>query len=171
MGRRFFIFLLFVTLVFGASYASALINRLMGPWTAVAIEQDGSTTRMQFDPNLPRPDWVQVYPGAVVAQTSMVTSNRFPSGLGTLDITTRASFEEVKRFYTDRLESSGFEVTDEGIGPLNPATAVYLGVAGTLSARRAATDDKVVIQIRTPDGLLLSRQVQLHWHKIREGER
>ena len=32
---------------------------------------------------------------------------------------------------------------------LNPATASLLGIAGTLSAKRAATDDLITIQIRT----------------------
>jgi hypothetical protein len=74
----------------------------------------------------------------------------------------------VKRFYTDRLTATGFEVTDLGIAPLNPPTAAYLGIAGTLSARRAATDDAIDIRIRTPDGLIPSRLLQIHWRKISE---
>ena len=53
-------FLLAVTLVFGASHASAIIYALMGPWSAVGIEQDGSQTHMAFGQNLPRPEWVPV---------------------------------------------------------------------------------------------------------------
>src|SRR5262245_55648071 len=33
-----------------------IINWLIGPWSAVAIEADGSTTLMQFGPHLPRPE-------------------------------------------------------------------------------------------------------------------
>ena len=36
-------FLVVVTLVFGASYASAILFSFMGPFSAVGIEQDGST--------------------------------------------------------------------------------------------------------------------------------
>jgi hypothetical protein len=51
---------------------------------------------------------------------------------------------------------------------LNPLTAAYLGIAGSLSGRRVATDDQIEIVIRTPDGLIPSRALQLHWRKISE---
>jgi hypothetical protein len=52
---------------------------------------------------------------------------------------------------------------------LNPAAAALLGIAGSFSARRAATDDLVTIQVRTADGLVLpSRLLQIHWMKISE---
>jgi hypothetical protein len=166
--RRFVGLLVIIALIFGASYASAIINWVIGPWSVVAIEQDGSATQMQFGAHLPRPEWVPVYPGATVVQASKVTPLRAPSGFHSLELATRASLDEVKRFYTDRLTASGFEVTDLGIAPLNPLTAAYLGIAGTLAARRAATDDAIDIQIRTPDGLLPSRLLQIHWRKISE---
>ena len=166
--RRLFGLLVVVALLYGASYAGALINWLIGPWSAVAIEHDGSATPMQFGPHLPRPEWVPVYPGATVVQASKVWPARAPSGFHALELATRASLDEVKRFYADRLTASGFEVTDLGIAPLNPLTAAHLGIAGTLSARRAATDDAIDIQIRTPDGLIPSRLLQIHWRKISE---
>ena len=44
-----------------------------------------------------------------------------------------------------------------------------LGIAGSLSAKRATTDDLLTIQIRTADGLVLpSRLLQIHWMKISE---
>jgi hypothetical protein len=46
-------FLLVVTLVFAAPYASAILYSFMGPWTAVGIEHDGSATHMTFGTNLP----------------------------------------------------------------------------------------------------------------------
>lgn len=168
MGRRFLALLIIVVLVFGTAQASALLNWIMGPWSAVGIEQDGSATHMSFGQNLSRPEWVQVYPGATVVQTSMLTSARIPSGFGSLQIATRAAFHDVRSFYLDTLGAAGFEVRDRGIAPLNPATAAYLGIAGTLSGRRAATDDLVEVEIRTPDGLLRSRLVELHWRKISE---
>ena len=166
--RRLFGLLAVVALLYGASHAGALISGLIGPWSAVAIEHDGSATQMQFGPHLPRPEWVPVYPGATVVQASKVWPARAPSGFHALELATRASLEEVKRFYADRLTTAGFEVTDLGIAPLNPLTAAHLGIAGTLSARRAATDDAIDIRIRTPDGLIPSRLLQIHWRKISE---
>ena len=167
---RFLLPLLFVVaLVFGVSHASAIIFALMGPWSAVGIEHDGSQTHMVFGQNLPRPEWVPFYPGASVVTGSRLTSVRQPSGFHSLEISTRASLDEVKRFYTERLTRKGFAVEDLGLMSLNPATASLLGIAGTLSAKRAATDDLITIQIRTADGLILpSRLLQIHWMKISE---
>jgi hypothetical protein len=101
-------------------------------------------------------------------QASKVTPLRAPSGFHSLELATRASLDEVKRFYTDRLTASGFAVVDNGRGPLNPLTAAYLGIAGSLSGRRVATDDQIEIMIRTPDGLVPSRALELRWRKISE---
>jgi|SRR3954447_6471993 hypothetical protein len=168
MRGLFLGFLLAVTLIFGASHASAIIYALMGPWSAVGIEQDGSQTHMAFGQNLPRPEWVPVYPGASVVQASKLTSARAPSGFHSLELSTRASLQEVKRFYTAELTAGGFAVDDLGIAPLNPATAALLGMDGTLDGKRMATDDHITIQIRTPEGLIPSRLLQIHWQKISE---
>jgi hypothetical protein len=168
MRHWLFPLVLVATLVFGASYAAAIITRVMGPWTATAVEQDGSLTHMQFGPGLTRPEWVPVYPGAWVAQASRSVSVKAPSGFHSLELGTRASLEEVKRFYTAALTAAGFEVADLGLMSLNPLTAEYLGIAGALTATRAATDDRIDIQIRTPDGLIPSRLLQIHWRKISE---
>ena len=161
-------FLLIVTLVFGASHASAILYAVMGPWSAVGIEQDGSQTHMAFGQNLARPEWVPVYPGASIVQASKVTAARSPSGFHSLELSTRASLDAVKRFYTDALSAKGFAVDDLGIAPLNPATAAFLGIAGTLSAKRESTDDMITVQIRDPDGLFPSRLLQIHWYRISE---
>jgi hypothetical protein len=168
MGRLFFGVLLAVALVFGATQASALLFWIMGPWTAVGIEHDGSATQMAFGQNLPRPAWVPVYPGATIVQSSFLTSAQMPSGFGTLQLGTRGGLDDVRRFYLDRLAAEGFGVTDRGIAPLNPATAAFLGIAGSLAASRPDTDDQVDVMIRTPDGLLPSRLVEIHWRKISE---
>jgi hypothetical protein len=164
--RRFIPLLILLGLVFGASYASALINRMMGPWSATAVEHDGSLTHMQFGADLPRPEWVPFYPGAWVVGGSRLTSERHPAGFHSLDLGTRASLDEVKRFYAEQLTGAGFEVSDLGLMGLNPMTAAYLGIDGTLSAKRPSTDDAIQVQIRTPDGLIQSRLLQIHWHKI-----
>src|SRR5215216_4495762 len=123
MRGLLFGFLLVVALVFGASHASAILYAFMGPFTAVGFEHDGSQTHFAFGQNLPRPEWVPVYPGASVVQAATLTSARAPSGFHLLDLSTRASLEQVKRFYTDELTAAGFAVDDLGIAPLNPATA------------------------------------------------
>ncbi len=68
--RRFIPLLILFALIFGASYASALIYRIIGPWSSTAIQQDGSLTHMQFGVDLPRPEWVPFYPGAWVVTGS-----------------------------------------------------------------------------------------------------
>jgi hypothetical protein len=167
--RRFLFSLLFVVaVVFGGAYASALLFRVMGPWTSTAIHTDGSLTHMQFGTHLPRPEWVPFYPGATIVQASRLVSAQMPSGVHSLDLATRASLDEVRRFYIAQLTAAGFEVTDTGILSLNPLTAAYLGIAGSLTGRRVATDDRIDIQIRTPDGLIPSRLLQIHWRKISE---
>jgi hypothetical protein len=168
MRHWLFPLLLVAVLVFGASYAGAIISRVMGPWSATAVEQDGSLTHMQFGPDLPRPEWVPFYPGAWVVQASRLVSARAPSGFHSLELGTRASLEEVKRFYTAELTAAGFEVADLGLMSLNPATAALLGIDGTLAAKRVASDDQIDIQIRTPDGLIPSRLLQIRWRKISE---
>src|SRR5262245_57143660 len=95
--------LVVLTIVLGASYSSPLIHAFMGPWSATAVEQDGSVTQMQFSQNLPRPSWVPVYPGAWVVQASTLTSAAMPGGFHSLDLGTRASLDEVKRFYVAEL--------------------------------------------------------------------
>ena len=164
--RRLFPFLVLIALVFGASYASALINRIMGPWSSTAIHQDGSLSHMQFGVDLPRPEWVPVYPGAWVVGGSKITSEQHPAGFHGLDLGTRASLDEVKRFYTEQLTAAGFKVSDLGLMGLNPPTAAMLGIDGMLSAKRHATDDAIDVQIRTPDGIVPSRMLQIHWRKI-----
>jgi len=160
--------LLLVAMIFGVSHASAIIFWAMGSWSAVGFEQDGNQTHMQFGQNLPRPEWVPFYPGASVVTGSRLTSVRQPSGFHSLEISTRASLDEVKRFYTERLTREGFAVEDP-LMSLNPATAALFGIDGSLIARRAATDDLITIQIRSADGLILpSRLLQIHWMKISE---
>jgi hypothetical protein len=168
MRGLLFGFLVVVTLIFGASYASAILFSYMGPFSAVGTEQDGSQTHMAFGQNLPRPEWVPVYPGATIVQASKVTAARAPSGFHSLELSTRASLDEVKRFYTDALTRAGFAIEDLGIAPLNPATAAWLGIADTLSGKREATDDMITVQIRTADGLFPARLLQIHWYRISE---
>jgi hypothetical protein len=167
--RRFLLILVLIAVLFGSPYAALLLNRVMGSWTATAIEQDGSVTHMSFGQDLPPPDYVPAFPGASVVQTSRVVSQQFPSGVGFVELAVHGSADEVRDFYRSRLEASGFTVDDLGTQGLNPAAAAYLGVAGTLAAKRPGTDDAVTVQIRTEEGIVLrSRLVQLSWRKLSE---
>ena len=156
-----------LVLLYGSPYAALLLNRIMGPWSATAIEADGSTTWMEFGTDLPRPDWVAVMPGADIVQASHLISRQHPQGFGFLDLATRASEEDVNAFYRARLEAAGFAVEDLGLGPLNAATAAYLGLAGTLMGTRAATLDQIAVQIGTLEGVIRpSRLLRIKWWKI-----
>ena len=132
------------------------------------VNQDGTTTHMAFGQNLARPDFIVLYPDSFVVQGSVLTSARMPSGASRVEIGNRADFAEVRDFYLARLAEAGFDVVDRGIAPLSPLTAAYLGIAGRLAATRASTDDFVSVVIRTPDGIIASRLVELSWGKISE---
>jgi hypothetical protein len=158
-------------LLYGSPYAALLLNQVMGPSSATAIEADGSTTWMEFGADLPRPGWVAVMPGADIVQASHLVSRQHPQGFGFLDLATPASDADVKAFYRARLEAAGFTVEDLGLGPLNAATAAYLGVAGTVQGTRAATSDQIAIQIGTLEGVVRpSRLLRIKWWKITAGD-
>jgi hypothetical protein len=167
--RLFLLLLLVVALMYGSPYAALLLNRVMGPWSADAVEHDGSVTHMVFDANLPPADFIPVFPGASVVQSSRLVSEYAPSGFNSLELAVHGSAATVRDFYRARLEAEGFVVDDLGTQGLNTAAAAYLGVAGTLTAKRARTDDTVVVQIRTDEGLIVrTRLVQISWRKLSE---
>ena len=167
--RRFLLALVLLALLFGSPYAAVFLNRAMGPWSATGIEQDGSVTQFTFDPNMPPPDFVPMFPGASIVQSSRVVSKAAPSGVGFLELAVHGSAEEVRDFYQAHLLAAGFAVDDLGLQGLNPATAAYLGMEGTLVGKRLATDDVLTIQIRDEEGILFrSRLLQLNWRKLSE---
>ena len=166
--RALFWSLLAVAALFGAPKATRLFNLATGPWSGQAIHADGSVTDMRFGLDLPTPDWVPLPPDAELAQVSQQTSNKAPGIFGSIEILTRVPLHDAKRFYTERLTRLGFAVTDEGLGTLNQAAAEYLGVAGSLVARREANGDEVRIQFRDEHGWLSrSRLVQITWRTPR----
>ena len=167
--RRFILGLVLLAVLFGSPYAALILNQVMGAWSATGIEQDGSVTQMTFDPNMPPPDFVPVFPGASVVQSSRVVSKAAPSGVGFLELAVHGSADDVRDFYQARLAALGFTVDDLGLQGLNAATAAYLGVAGTLVGKRSSTDDVLTLQIRDEAGILLrSRLLQLSWRKLSE---
>ena len=167
--RRFLFSLILIAVLFGSPYAAWLLNRVMGPWSAGLGERDGSVSQLHFDPSMPPADFVPVFPGASVVQSSRLVSKDAPSGVGFLELAVHGSAEEVRGFYKARLAAGGFTVDDLGTQGLNAAAAAYLGVAGTLVGKRPSTDDVLTIQIRDEEGVLLrSRLLQLSWRKLSE---
>ena len=166
--RWFLPFAFIVGIVFGGAYAAGFIYRIMGPDEAIALYQDGTLSHMQFGSDLPRPEWVPVYPSAMIVQGSRIVSAHAPSGFHGLELAVRASLDDVKQFYTERLHGCGLR----GGGPRHalaqPDDRGLLGIAGALSAKRIATDDQIDIQIRTADGLIPSRMLQISWRKMSE---
>jgi hypothetical protein len=141
----------------------------MGPWSAGLGERDGSVSQLHFDPAMPPADFVPVFPGALVVQSSRLVSQDAPSGVGFLELAVHGSAEAVRDFYQARLAAAGFTVSDLGTQGLNAAAATYLGVDGTLVGKRPATDDVLVVQIRGEEGILVrSRLLQLNWRKLSE---
>ena len=166
MRQAFGLILVLLVLVVGAPRVVTLINWLMGSQIGTAIEADGSVTIMESGQSLPPVDWVPVLPDATVVESSRLTSKQHPQGFNILVLSSRASHEEVRRFYTERLTAAGFTVSDHGTGTLTPAAAEYLGLAGQLVGERPATNDKIAVQIRTPEGAILPlRLVQISWWK------
>ena len=176
MTRRLFgLILIFVVLaivlLIGTPYVALVQNRLMGSWTAEAVRADGSVEHMEFGPDLPRPLWVPVPEDAAIVQASRLVSIDAPEGASRLELAAGGSFDEIKQFYRQSLERSGFAVTDLGLGPLDPATARYLGIAGSLSAERPASGDQINVTIHTPEGVVLrSTLVEVSWRKMKEDE-
>jgi hypothetical protein len=167
MRQAFVFILVLLVLVVGAPRVVTLLNWLMGSRSGTAVEADGSVTTMESGQSLPPVDWVPVLPDATVVESSRITSKQHPQGFFILVLSSRASLEEVQRFYTERLTGAGFTVSDYGVGTLTPAGADYLGLAGTLVGERPATNDKISVQIRTPEGVIWpSRLVQIKWWKL-----
>src|SRR5437868_7061453 len=170
--RRVLLGLVLIAVLFGSPYAALLLNQVMGPWSATLTEANGSVSQLNFDPSMPPPDFVPVFPGALVVQSSRLVSQDAPSGIGFLELAVHGSAGEVRDFYQARLAAAGFTVSDLGTQGLNAAAAAYLGVDGTLVGKRPATDDVLTIQIRDEEGVLLrSRLLQLSWRKLSEWPR
>jgi hypothetical protein len=158
-----------VTLAVGAPYAGLFLDRATGPWNTTAIEHDGSVTHMSFGRDLPRPEWIFLPPGASIVQATQVTNEAQGRDVGMLELASRLPLAEIKRFYRERLSRADFAVVDLGIGPMNAATAEYLGVGAILVASRAKSGDRLDISIGTPEGLLRTSLIRLSWRKVPRG--
>jgi len=161
---RFAVWLIVLAiLVVGAPVVAMLLDMAMGSWSASAVEHDGTVTKMVFDRNLPRPDWVSIPPGASIVQATRVVNVHQNRDVQSLSLSTRERMRDIREFYRNRLAHAGFAVTDLGTGPMNARTAAFIGVADILSATRAATADTISITIHTPEGLFVTTLVELRW--------
>ena len=158
-----------ITLAVGAPYAGLFLNRATGPWSTTAIEHDGSVTHMSFGRDLPRPEWIFLPPGASIVQATHVANEVQRRDVGMLELASRLPPAEIKSFYQQRLSRADFAVVDLGIGPMNAATAEYLGVSGVLVASRAKSGDRLDISIGTPEGVFRTSLIRLSWRKIPPG--
>jgi hypothetical protein len=152
-------------LIVGTPVVAMLLDVTMGPWSASAIEHDGTVTHMVFDRNLPRPGWLAVLPGASIVQASRVVNAQQRRDVQSLSLSTHESLSDIRAFYRERLSRAGFAVTDLGTRPMNARTASFIGVADVLSATRTGTGDSVAITIHTPEGLFATRLIELRWAK------
>lgn len=167
MHRLFW--LLLIAVLFGSSYAATVLNWAMGSREATAIGHDGSLTHMRFDLGMRPPDFVPLYPGAQIVQPGRLVSQAAPSGIDFLDLAVRDPADEVRDFYRTRLDAAGFAVSDLVVPNLNPMTAAYRGLAGSVIGKRPTTDDIITVQIRTEEGWFgPSRLLQINWREISE---
>lgn len=161
--------LLLVAFLFGSPYAAMTLFSAMGPSDAVMIEQDGKVWHLRDDANMATPDFVPIFPGSRVVQAGRMTTATAPGGIGHLDLAARGSPEEVREFYIQRLRGAGFDARDHEVPGLNPLTTAYLGLAGSVIGKRPASDDIIMVQIRTEEGWFVpSRLLQISWRKISE---
>ncbi len=139
----------------------------MGTTTATFYEADGTTSSAVIGPAAPRPDWLPLDEGAMIASASRWIGQAQFKDAGGVDLLTHSSLEALKKYYSEALTAQGFAVEDYGLGDLNPATADYLGIAGTLLAEKREARLEVSVTFRTPEGLLLRpRFVQIAWREL-----
>ena len=164
---RFLLWLIVLaTLGVGTPIVAMLLDRAMGPWAATAIEHDGSVTKIAFDRNQERPDWVAIPAGASIVQASRVSNVTQRRDVHLMSLSTWGSMPDIRDFYRNRLSRAGFAVTDLGTGAMNARTAAFLGVADMLTASRSTDGEQIAVTIRTPEGLFRTTLVELRWGRF-----
>jgi len=166
MPRFVFWLIAVAILIIGAPVVAMLIDIFMGPWSATAIEHDGTVTQIVFDRNLKRPGWVEIPSGTSIVQASRVVNAQQGRDVYLMSLSTRGKLSDIRDFYRDRLSHAGFVVKDVGTGPMNARTAAYLGVADILTANRTASGESIAVTIHTPEGLFATRLIELKWGKF-----
>ena len=169
MGRVPLYFLFLIGVLLGSPALDIIIGWTLGTHAIVVDPGRVGEYTAISGPAAPRPDWVPVLPGATISNAYQVTSGNL-DGVGMVYLATRASLDDIKRFYTRSLTNLGFQVRDDGYGILTPEGAEFFGLAGTLIAERPVTSHEaykyVAVQIRTEDGWLVrSRSLTVLWRK------
>jgi hypothetical protein len=168
-GRAFIGFVLLVSLVAGYPYEALILNRVIGTNTVLFGEQDGLRRTLIMGPDAPRPEWLPNLPRALVVQAGHWLPSPGREVAGDVELLTHMGVDEIKRFYLEALRGAGFEMRDIGHGPLNAATAAYLGIDNTLHGYRGDARLAISVVTRSAGGLVLpSRTVQIHW-QTRDG--
>jgi hypothetical protein len=169
LGRAFIGLVLLVSLVAGYPYAALILNRVIGTNTVLFGEQDGVQRALIMGPDAPRPEWLPILPRSLVVQAGHWLPSPGRDIAGDVELLTHKGVEEIRRFYLDGLRAAGFEMRDIGHGPLNAATAAYLGIDNTLQGYRSDAKLAISVVTRSASGLVLpSRTVQIHW-QTRDG--
>ena len=155
----------------GSPYLAFVLHHALGTTAVVATEADGTQRRSSSGPGVPQPDWLAKPSGALTVQSARWLPDKDALDSGISGILTHADAQDVRDFYTQSLRDQGFEVEDIGIAPLDPRTAAFVGIAGTLLAERASTGHELSVQIRTPEGLILKpRMVTVVWRQLGPGQ-
>lgn len=159
-----------VFLAWDSPYGAWLIHRLLGTFATEYVGAGGTPVAMVIGQDVPRPDWLPLPDDGLVV-TASKSGPEFPRlETGTFDYVTALSRNAVASHYEAYLGAHGFEVIDDGLGPLNPATARYLAIAGGLHARDTKEGREVRISIREPQGWLFPhRFVQIVWARTTPG--
>ncbi len=167
MGRILIGLLLAIAVVAGSPYAALAIGSIMGTSTVTFTDYDGSQQTLTSGRDAPQPDWLPEMPGAyILSGARWAPSVRALDGGGG-DRLTHADVAKIRSFYKRELEQRGFIVEDKGLGVLDPGSAAFLGIAGTLRAERGETGHEVTIHIRTQSGLILRpRTLQIQWTQL-----
>jgi hypothetical protein len=158
-------------ILFETPYGAWVFYRLLGTSTVSYVSGTGLPSWMELGPGAARPEWAALSPDAL-----FITGARSgPDGprleTGSFDYVSWSDPDRLRAFYRERLEPLGFEVVDDGIGPLNPAGARLLGIAGMMRARDSSNGRELRIAIRTGSGFVLpGRYVQIVWAKTAPGE-
>src|SRR5262249_2028458 len=141
-------------------------SRIIGTSTVTFNEHDGIQRTMIMGPDAPRPAWLPILPRATVVQAAHWLPSPDREVAGSVELLTHKGVDEIKRYYLDELRAAGFDVRDAGFGPINAATATYMGIDNTLLGWRADTGLWINVTTRSAGGTILpSRTIQINWQK------
>lgn len=159
-----FLSLLLAFLVLDSPYGAWATYRVLGNSTVSYVSGAGTPTVMALGPDVPQPDWAVLAPDALYITGARSGPEAPRLETGSFDYVSWSDLAGLRDFYRKNLETKGFVVKDEGVGPLNAAAASVLGIAGMLTARDDATGRELRINIRTSQGWVFpGRYVQIVW--------